>query len=66
MVICGKGKIGYMDGTICKLSGDDPSYSWWDIQNSMAMTWLIHSIEEKTKDTNLFYSIAEGIRDAIR
>ena len=66
MVICGKWKIGYLDGTICKLSGDDPSYSWWDIQNSMVMTWLMHSIKEKINDTNLFYSIVEGIRDAVR
>ena len=33
MVICGKGRMGYLDGTILKPSGDDPSFSNWDTQN---------------------------------
>ena len=33
MVICGKGRMGYLDGTILKPSGDDPSFSNWDAQN---------------------------------
>ena len=33
MVICGKRRMGYLDGTILKPSGDDPSFSNWDTQN---------------------------------
>ena len=65
MVIHGKGKIGYLDGTLPKQSNDDPSYPEWDVQNSMVMAWLIHSMEEKISDTYLFYSTAKGIWDRV-
>ena len=56
MVIHEKGKIGYLDGTLPKQSSDDPSYPEWDVQNSMVMAWLIHSMEEKISDTSLLFN----------
>ena len=32
LVIRGKGKFGYLDGTIAKPSVEDPSYPSWEIQ----------------------------------
>lgn len=65
MVIRGKGKIRYLDGTIPKASSDDPSFQNWDAQNSMVMAWLIHSMEEKIGDTYLFFPTAKGLWDAV-
>ena len=64
-MICGKGKIGYLDGILPKPSSDDPSYPEWDVQNSMVMAWLTHSMEEKISDTYLFYSNAKGMWDRV-
>ena len=57
--------MGYLDGTITQPKSDDPSFSNWDAQNSMVTAWLIHSMEDRIGDTNLFYSTAKGIWDAI-
>ena len=65
MVIRGKGKFGYLDGSIAKPSPDNPSFQTWDIQNSMAMAWLVHSMEDSIGETYLFYSTAKGIWDAV-
>ena len=54
MAIHGKGKIGYLDGTLPKPSSNDPSFPKWDVQNSMVMAWLIHSMEEKISDCEKF------------
>ena len=65
MVIRGKGKFGYLDGSIAKPSLDNPSFQTWDIQNSMVMAWLVHSMEDSIGETYLFYLTAKGIWDAI-
>ena len=65
LVIRGEGKMGYLDGTITQPKSDDPPFSNWDAQNSMVTAWLIHSMEDRIGDTNLFYSTAKGIWDAI-
>ena len=53
MVISGKGRLSYLDGTTTKPSTDDPLYQIWDAQNSMVMTWLIHSMEDKINETSI-------------
>ena len=65
MVIRGKGKIGYLDGTIPKPKPTDSTYSNWDTQNSMVMAWLIHSMDDSIGDSFLFYSTAKEIWDAV-
>ncbi|XP_020271826.1 uncharacterized protein LOC109846996 [Asparagus officinalis] len=65
MVICRKGKIGYLDRSIVKPDANDPKFQSWDIQNSMVMAWLIHSMEDTIGETYLFYPIAKGIWDAV-
>ena len=51
-----EGKIGYLDETLPMPSSDDPSYLEWDVQNSIVMAWLIHSMEEKISDTYLLFN----------
>ena len=42
LVIRGKGKFGYLDGSVPIPDNYDPSFLVWDINNSMVMSWLIH------------------------
>lgn len=37
MVIHGKGKYGYLDGSIAKPTPADPFFQPWEVQNSMVM-----------------------------
>ena len=45
LVIHGKGKFGYLDGSLLKPDSFDPSFLAWDINNSMVMSWLINSMD---------------------
>lgn len=65
MVIRDKGKFGYLDGTITRLDTTDATYQNWEVQNSIFMAWLIHSMEESIGDTYLFYSTAKEIWDVV-
>ena len=65
MVICGKGKHGYLDGSIPKPSDNNASYSTWDANNSLVMSWLIHSMEDHIGETYLLYPTAKAIWDVV-
>ena len=39
-----KGKIGYVNGTITSLSMRDPEFDKWDQENSLVISWLLHSM----------------------
>lgn len=65
MVIRGKGKSEFLDGTIPKPKIEDPNYQNWEIQNSMVMAWLIHSMDKSIGDCYLFYSTTQEIWDAM-
>ena len=65
MVIRGKGKFGYLDGSIPQPLTTKPSFSLWDIQNSMVMSWLIHSMEDHIVEIYLLYSTAQSIWDVV-
>ena len=38
------GKIGYVNGTITPLNMRDPGFDKWDQENSLVMSWLLHSM----------------------
>ena len=65
MVIRGKGKICYIDGSIKQPASGDPSYVSWDIQNSIVMAWLIHSMEDHLSEVYLLYPTVKAIWDTI-
>lgn len=65
LVIRGKGKFWYLNGSISPPSATDPTYQNWDIQNSMAMARLINSVEEKIGETYLFHLTTTNIWDAV-
>lgn len=64
-VIRGKGKICYLDGSLPKPAPTDSSYLAWEIQNSMVMAWLIHSMDDSIGDTFLFYATTKEIWAAV-
>lgn len=61
MVVRGKGKLGYLDGTIAKPNTTNPSYPTLEAHNSMVMAWLIHSMEDSTADTYILFPTAKNI-----
>lgn len=47
MLIHDKGKIGYLDGSTPQPPKDVPSFNNWEINNSLVMSWLIHSMDSR-------------------
>ena len=65
MIVRGKGKFGYLDGSIPQPFADDFAYSNWEINNSLVMSWLIHSMESKIGEIYVLYPTAKSIWDAV-
>ena len=64
MLIRGKGKFGYLDGSIPQPPKDDPSLNTWEMNNSLVMSWLIHSMDSRLGELYLLYPTAKAIWDA--
>lgn len=60
MVIRGKGRNGYLDGTAMTHAESDPAFQTWDAQNSMVMAWLINSKDEKIRDNFMYCMTAQA------
>ncbi|XP_073030656.1 uncharacterized protein [Primulina eburnea] len=65
LIIRGKGRFGYLDGSISTPNQSDPSFAAWDIQNSMVMAWLLHSMDDSIAEIYLHYPTAKAIWDAV-
>ena len=40
----GRGKMGYVNGRIKAPNTEDTTYDKWEMENSIVMTWLVHSM----------------------
>ena len=65
LVIRGKGKFGYLDGSISQSKPTDPSFPAWDINNSMVMSWILNSMDNSIAKIYLLYPIAKAIWDVV-
>ena len=54
-------------GLVILMAGlsNQPSFPSWDINNSMVMSWLIHSIEPSLVEIYLLYPTAKAIWDVV-
>lgn len=59
MYIRKRGKIGYLTGDKKAPAPEDPTYSTWDAENSMVMTWLVNSMQEDIGCNYMCYSTAK-------
>jgi len=55
LVIKGKGKAGYLTGSILVPPATAATYGVWEAENSTIMGWLIKSMELRIGKTYLFY-----------
>ena len=65
LVICGKGKFGYLNGSISQPEPTDPSFPAWDINNSMVMSWILNSMDNSIAEIYLLYPTAKAIWDVV-
>lgn len=56
MMIRGQGCLSYVDSSIKLPNIGDLSFITWDAQNSMAIAWIMNSMEEDIKEFYLYYS----------
>ena len=61
----GKGKFGYLDWSIPQPSADNSAYSTWEINKSLVMSWLIHSMESKIGEIYVLYPTAKSKWDVV-
>ena len=57
--------MGYIMGAKSEPNSNDPWYKLWDEENSMVMSWLLHSMQSEISQTYLFLSTAKEIWYAI-
>ena len=65
LVIRGKEKFGYLDGSLKQPESTYPSFSTWDINNYMVMSWLINSMENSIAEIYLLNPTAKAIWDVV-
>ena len=54
-------KSGYLTGEKKETAPEDPTYSTWDAENSMVMTWLVNSMEEDLSSNYMCYHTAKEL-----
>ena len=54
-------KIGYINGAITYLKVGDSEFDKWDQENSLIMSWLLHSMISEIGDGFLALDIAKDI-----
>ena len=47
IVICGRGKLGYITGETKPPAQTEPTYQTWLAENSIVLAWLINSMEPR-------------------
>ena len=62
----GRGKMGYLDGTIKAPGKDDAKYNKWEEENFMIMSWLLNSMQPEISKTCLFLKSPKEIWDKIQ
>ena len=65
LVIQGKGKFGYLDGSISQPEPTNPSFPTWDINNSMVMSWILNSMDNSIAEIYMLYPTAKAIWDVV-
>ena len=65
MIIKGKGKFGFLNGSDKQPPHQDPTFSVWDMHNSLVMSWIIHSMEDSVAEVCLLYPTAKAIWDIV-
>ncbi|XP_057493174.1 uncharacterized protein LOC130778669 [Actinidia eriantha] len=60
-----RGKIRYINGTITSLNFGDPGFDKWDQENSLIMSWLIHSMIPEIGEGFLSLDTAKDIWDTV-
>ena len=65
MCIRARGKIGYLTGDTSASDSADPTYSIWDAENSMVMTWLVNSMDENISSNYMCYQNAKELWDNV-
>ncbi|XP_074346526.1 uncharacterized protein LOC141685315 [Apium graveolens] len=65
MYIRGRGKIGYLTGDKKEPDAKDATYSTWDVENSMVMTWLVNSMKEDISSNFMCYHTAKELWDNV-
>lgn len=66
LVICGKGKLGFLTGEMSAPNKTDLTYLSWVADNSIVMAWLINSMEPKIGQIFMFLSPAKALWDLTR
>lgn len=58
--------MGYLIGEVLQPDPEDATYNAWDVENSIAMSWLINSMEPKIGRTYLFYKTTSEVWEAVK
>ncbi|KAL4562118.1 hypothetical protein LXL04_034312 [Taraxacum kok-saghyz] len=66
IVICGRGKLGYLTGDLPAPPATDPAHNTWQAENSLVLAWLVNSMDPKISRRYLWFQTAKEVWDAAR
>ncbi|XP_062112894.1 uncharacterized protein LOC133824050 [Humulus lupulus] len=66
LVICGRGKLGYLTGDFPTPHLTDSTYKVWQAKNYIVLAWLINSMDRKISRMYLFFKISKEVWDAAK
>ncbi|KZV22300.1 hypothetical protein F511_17902 [Dorcoceras hygrometricum] len=66
IVVCARGKLGYLTGDLPPPATTDPAYPTWLADNSIVLAWLINSMETNISRRYLWFQTAKEVWDAVR
>ncbi|XP_073307164.1 uncharacterized protein [Primulina huaijiensis] len=61
IVICGRGKLGYLTGELKPPTQSDPTHKNWLVENSIVLAWLINSMEPEISRRCLWFHTAKEV-----
>ncbi|KAI9177766.1 hypothetical protein LWI28_019012 [Acer negundo] len=65
MYVCGRGKINYLIGVKKEPKSTNAQHATWDVENLMAMAWLVNSMDEDISSYYLGYLTAKEMWDSL-
>ncbi|CAN0915993.1 Retrovirus-related Pol polyprotein from transposon RE1 [Linum grandiflorum] len=66
MVLDGKNKIGFVDGTISAPDPGQPLYPLWVRNNKLVLSWILHSVSPNIAKSILYSKTAKAAWTALR
>ncbi|CAA0833003.1 Unknown protein [Striga hermonthica] len=61
-----KNKAGFVDGSVQKPDNQHPDYHWWNMGNSLVVSWILNSLDKSLQNSVVHAADARAILDELK